>query len=141
MTLAVAHRGDPLLFRENTMPSLASAVAGGADWVEVDVKLTRDGVPVLLHDDTLLRLWQHDRRVDALTWAELTRLTGGGIPALREALEFARDSRVPLMVDLPARPRARPRWSWCAPWTASTGRCSPGSRRRWRGSASRSRRR
>ena len=110
MTLVVAHRGDPLRFRENTMPSLASAVAEGADWVEVDVKLTRDSVPVLLHDDTLLRLWRHDLRVSALSRAELTALTeadGQRIPTLQEALEFARDSRVPLMVDVPRPAEAR----------------------------------
>ena len=107
MTLAVAHRGDPLRFRENTMPALASAVELGADWVEVDVKVTRDGVPVLLHDDTLLRLWRHDRRIDALTWAEVGALSGGRIPALSEALEYAADRGVPLMVDLPRPVEAR----------------------------------
>ncbi|MGW0733487.1 glycerophosphodiester phosphodiesterase [Streptomyces sp. NPDC002851] len=58
---AVAHRGDPYKVRENTLPSLASAFAAGADAVEIDVRLTRDGVPVLLHDATLDRLWGHDR--------------------------------------------------------------------------------
>ncbi len=57
----VAHRGDPYRVRENTLPSLRSAVVRGADAVEIDVRLTRDGVPVLLHDATLKRLWGHDR--------------------------------------------------------------------------------
>ncbi|QMU76588.1 glycerophosphodiester phosphodiesterase [Streptacidiphilus sp. PB12-B1b] len=102
MTLAIAHRGDPLRFRENTLPSLRSAVAEGADWIEVDVKLTRDAVPVLLHDDTLQRLWGHDRRVGALTRAELDALTRTDpyrIPDLAEALRLGRDSGVPLMLD------------------------------------------
>ena len=126
MTLAVAHRGDPLRFRENTLPSVASAVTEGADWVEVDVKLTRDGVPVLLHDDTLLRLWRHDRRIDALTWAEVSELSDGRIPTLREALEFTRDHRVPLMVDLPRPAEGRAalelvRSLGCLDWTVFTG--------------------
>ncbi|QMU69473.1 glycerophosphodiester phosphodiesterase [Streptacidiphilus sp. P02-A3a] len=107
MTLAVAHRGDPLRYRENTLPSVASAITEGADWVEVDVRLTRDGVPVLLHDPTLLRLWRHDRRIDALTFAEVTALSGGGIPRLRAALELALDHGVPLMLDLPAPAEGR----------------------------------
>ena len=64
---AVAHRGDPYRVRENTLPSLRSALDRGADAVEIDVRLTRDGVPVLLHDETLERLWGHDRPLDRLT--------------------------------------------------------------------------
>lgn len=103
VTVMVGHRGDPLLLRENTLPSIASAVVLGADWVEVDTRLTRDGVPVLLHDDTLTRLWGHDRRVDSLTRAELGRLTGGGeweVPTLREALRLTAGAGVPLMIDV-----------------------------------------
>ena len=69
---AVAHRGDPYRARENTLPSIRSAVERGADAVEIDVRVTRDGVPVLLHDSTLERLWGHGTRLDRLTRAELT---------------------------------------------------------------------
>ncbi|WP_030559609.1 glycerophosphodiester phosphodiesterase family protein, partial [Streptomyces exfoliatus] len=63
---AVAHRGDPYRARENTLRSVRSAVERGADAVEVDVRVTRDGVPVLLHDSTLERLWGQDVRLDRL---------------------------------------------------------------------------
>ncbi len=96
---AVAHRGDPYRYRENTLESLRSAVARGADAVEVDVRLTRDGVPVLLHDATLKRLWGHDRPVASLTHQELCELTEGRAPTLRDALAAAGDRRV--MIDLP----------------------------------------
>src|SRR6478735_4701655 len=95
---AVAHRGDPYRVRENTIDSLRSALRRGADAVEIDVRLTRDGVPVLLHDATLKRLWGHEVRLDRLTHAELTELTRGGVPTLREALLAAGAHRV--MVDL-----------------------------------------
>ncbi|MFF4368789.1 glycerophosphodiester phosphodiesterase [Streptomyces sp. NPDC001594] len=102
---AVGHRGDPYRVRENTLPSIGSAFARGADAVEVDVRLTRDGVPVLLHDETLERLWGHDVRLDAVTAAQLKELAGGGIPTLREALMAAGAGR--LMIDLPgATPEA-----------------------------------
>ncbi|MFD7081498.1 glycerophosphodiester phosphodiesterase [Streptomyces sp. NPDC002181] len=96
---AVGHRGDPYRVRENTLPSIRSAFARGADAVEIDVRLTRDGQPVLLHDETLQRLWGHDVRLDAVTAAQLKELTRGGIPTLREALMAAGAGRV--MIDLP----------------------------------------
>ncbi|MFJ4972258.1 glycerophosphodiester phosphodiesterase [Streptomyces sp. NPDC088755] len=96
---AVAHRGDPYRARENTLPSIRSALDRGADAVEIDVRVTRDGVPVLLHDTTLERLWGHDLRLDRLNHREVQELTGGGVPTLREALDAAGGRRV--MVDLP----------------------------------------
>lgn len=96
---AVGHRGDPYRVRENTLPSIRSALERGADAVEIDVRVTRDGVPVLLHDATLDRLWGHGRRLDSLDHAELVERTGGGVPTLREALAATGASRV--MVDLP----------------------------------------
>ncbi|MFJ6436485.1 glycerophosphodiester phosphodiesterase [Streptomyces sp. NPDC091416] len=96
---AVAHRGDPYRVRENTLLSIRSALDRGADAVEIDVRVTRDGVPVLLHDATLERLWGHDVRLDRLTHQELTELTEGAVPTLREALLVAGAHRV--MVDLP----------------------------------------
>lgn len=102
---AVAHRGDPYRVRENTIDSLRSALAQGADAVEVDVRLTRDGVPVLLHDHTLKRLWEHDRPLAALSADEVRGLTGGGVPTLAEALAAAGGSR--LMLDLPGTREVR----------------------------------
>lgn len=100
---AVAHRGDPYRARENTLPSIRSALERGADAVEIDVRVTRDGVPVLLHDATLERLWGRDVRLDRIGHRELTELTGGGVPTLREALLAAGAHRV--MVDLPGATR------------------------------------
>ncbi|MFF5618611.1 glycerophosphodiester phosphodiesterase [[Kitasatospora] papulosa] len=96
---AVAHRGDPYRARENTLPSIRSAVDRGADAVEIDVRVTRDKVPVLLHDSTLQRLWGHDVRLDRLDHRELAERTGGGVPTLHQALSAAGDRRV--MLDLP----------------------------------------
>ncbi|MFI9776578.1 glycerophosphodiester phosphodiesterase [Streptomyces sp. NPDC051956] len=96
---AVAHRGDPYRVRENTLASLRSALEQGADAVEIDVRLTRDGVPVLLHDSTLKRLWDHDRPLSALSYDEVRGLTAGGVPTLEQAMEVLAERRV--MVDLP----------------------------------------
>ncbi|MEU6282396.1 glycerophosphodiester phosphodiesterase [Streptomyces sp. NPDC047028] len=102
---AVAHRGDPYRFRENTLDSLRSALDRGADAVEVDVRLTRDGVPVLLHDESLRRLWEHDRPLLALSAEEVRGLTAGRVPTLEQALAATDGSRV--MLDLPGPVRRR----------------------------------
>ncbi|MEE1756908.1 glycerophosphodiester phosphodiesterase [Streptomyces sp. SP18CS02] len=96
----VGHRGDPYRVRENTLASIRSALGRGADAVEVDVRLTRDGVPVLLHDESLKRLWRAERPLAAVDLAGLRELTGPhGVPTLREALAAAGPHRV--MIDLP----------------------------------------
>lgn len=99
---AVAHRGDPYRVRENTLDSLRSALELGADAVEIDVRLTRDGVPVLLHDHTLKRLWEHDRPLKSLSADEVRGLMEGRVPTLAEALAVADGAR--LMLDLPGTP-------------------------------------
>jgi glycerophosphoryl diester phosphodiesterase len=102
---AVAHRGDPYRFRENTIDSLRSALGRGADAVEIDVRLTRDGVPVLLHDGTLKRLWAQDRPLVSLSAEEVRGLTDGRVPTLVDALTATDGSRV--MIDLPGAPGPR----------------------------------
>ncbi|AVH56213.1 MULTISPECIES: glycerophosphodiester phosphodiesterase [Streptomyces] len=96
---AVAHRGAPYRDRENTIDSLRAALDLGADAVEIDVRLTRDGVPVLLHDESLKRLWERNRPLRSLTADEVFELTEGGVPTLADALAATGDSRV--MIDLP----------------------------------------
>ncbi|MER5867574.1 glycerophosphodiester phosphodiesterase [Kitasatospora sp. NPDC002040] len=101
--LAVAHRGDPYRHRENTLPSVESALAAGADAVEVDVQLTRDGVPVLLHDQTLERLWGDPRPVRRVTLAELEQIGGPGlrVPTLAEAVKAVGETPgARLLIDL-----------------------------------------
>ncbi|MBV1940634.1 glycerophosphodiester phosphodiesterase [Streptomyces sp. BV286] len=102
---AVAHRGDPYRVRENTVDSLRSALRRGADAVEIDVRLTRDGVPVLLHDVSLKRLWEHDRPLLSLSCDEVRGLTSDGVPTLEEALKETDEGR--LMVDVPGPVDAR----------------------------------
>ncbi|NYE48945.1 glycerophosphoryl diester phosphodiesterase [Spinactinospora alkalitolerans] len=104
MTLAIAHRGDPIQFRENTLPAIRAGAAAGADLVEIDLKLTADGHVVLLHDDTLERFWGLARPIGELTLAQIAALGDGRdrrIPTLMEVLaEFGGPGRVPLMLDV-----------------------------------------
>jgi glycerophosphoryl diester phosphodiesterase len=100
--VAIAHRGEPVGHRENTLPAFEAAVALGADMVELDLRRTRDGEIVVLHDQTLERLWGVDASVGDLDLAAVTRLGEGDvrIPTLGQAL-----AAVPcaLMVDFTRR--------------------------------------
>jgi len=73
-----AHRGAGKLAPENTLAAMRIGQAHGYRMVEFDVKLSGDGVPFLLHDDTLDRTTDGHGRADALTWAELSKLDAGG---------------------------------------------------------------
>jgi glycerophosphoryl diester phosphodiesterase len=80
--LVLAHRGLHDDARENSMAAFAAAVAAGVDGIETDVRLTRDGVPVLFHDPRLRR-----RPVAAMTRNELSRALQHHVPSLAEAIE------------------------------------------------------
>jgi glycerophosphoryl diester phosphodiesterase len=73
----IGHRGAAALAPENTVASLRVAAESGARWVEVDSKLSGDGIPVLFHDDTLDRTTNATGPVSGRTAAELARLDAG----------------------------------------------------------------
>lgn len=75
--LVVAHRGGSLEGPENTVEALRLSVAGGSDWQEVDVALTADDHPVILHDDTLLRTTGVAGEVGAWKAADVLQLPAG----------------------------------------------------------------
>lgn len=91
----VAHRGLATAWPENTLPALEAAAAAGTRWVEVDVQLSADGVPVLLHDAALLRTAGVERSVFELEAGELAAIAVG--EPQRFGARF-RDVRVPTLV-------------------------------------------
>lgn len=107
---AIAHRGEPIGHRENTLPGIATALAAGADLVEIDVKLTGDGEVVLLHDLTLDRLWGDPRRITDLGHDQLAALATerDRIPTLAETLELIGPSGAALLIDMDSD-------AWAAP--------------------------
>lgn len=83
-TLRLAHRGDWRHAPENSLAALLAAVAvPGCDGLEFDVRRAADGVPILLHDETLERVQGRPERADSLSAAALDDL---GIPALADVL-------------------------------------------------------
>jgi glycerophosphoryl diester phosphodiesterase len=73
----IGHRGSAGEAPENTLPSFARALEAGAEILESDIHLTRDGVPVLLHDDVVDRTTDGRGRVAELALAELRALDAG----------------------------------------------------------------
>lgn len=92
----VAHRGYSARAPENTLAALRAALDAGASSLEWDVRMARDGIPVLFHDDVLDRTTDGRGRVDRCTSEELARLDAGGwfseefrgepVPTLEQAL-------------------------------------------------------
>src|SRR5690606_30119783 len=74
----------------------------GADGVELDVQRSRDGVPVVIHDDSLERLWGTRRLVSELTWPAIQRLHSARIPSFEQVAGWAAASGAWLNVELKA---------------------------------------
>ena len=81
--LLLAHRGYHLSVPENTMAAFAAAVALGVDGIETDVRLSRDGLPVIIHD----RVTARKRAVADLTRAEIASDAGHPVAVLPEILD------------------------------------------------------
>ena len=108
----IGHRGAAASAPENTRASFLRAAELGALWVELDVQLTRDGVPVVFHDDQLdrttdgqglLRETSLDdlRSLDAGSWFSPT-FAGERVPTLAEALECIQGLRLGLNLEIKA---------------------------------------
>jgi glycerophosphoryl diester phosphodiesterase len=73
----VAHRGHSALAPENTMAAVTGARQAGADWIEVDVRIAADGVPVVMHDPTVDRTTGGSGPVAGLTAGQIAVLDAG----------------------------------------------------------------
>ena len=98
--LVIAHRGLALGIPENTLTAFQLAVDHGADALETDVHVSKDGVAVLSHDPDLSRLTGQPERINQFTASELaaTDLGGETVPTLLEFLDRASRQR-PWRVD------------------------------------------
>lgn len=102
----IAHRGGGGLAPENTLAGIARAADIGCRGVEFDVMLSADGVPVLMHDETLDRTTSGSGPVAAYRLEALRALDAGGepVPTLAEALDLCRHRR--LWVNVEIKPSA-----------------------------------
>jgi glycerophosphoryl diester phosphodiesterase len=75
--LVIGHRGAPTTAPENTMPSFVSAVTAEIDGVETDLRMTLDGVIVLMHDANVARTTNGTGLVRNMTYAQIETLDAG----------------------------------------------------------------
>jgi glycerophosphoryl diester phosphodiesterase len=104
-----AHRGHSLAAPENTLSAVRKAIESGADYAEVDVQQTADGVVVLLHDSDLKRVAGVPRAINEMTYDEVRKLEVGSwfdssfagepVPTLAEVIGLCR-GRIKLNIEL-----------------------------------------
>lgn len=110
----IAHRGASSRAPENTLSSFLAAREAGVKWIETDVKLTSDGVPVLLHDDNIDRTTAGHGSIVDITWAELQKLDAGSwfspnfsgmhVLSLNEVVSFCAASDMRLILEIKPSP-------------------------------------
>ncbi|AUH00714.1 glycerophosphoryl diester phosphodiesterase [Prodigiosinella confusarubida] len=106
----IAHRGASTLAPENTLAAMCKAAEMGAKWLEVDVKLSRDRHPVIIHDDKVDRTTNGQGYVAGLTFEQIRSLdaratfgsafAGIRIPSLQELIECVLELDVGLQLEL-----------------------------------------
>ena len=103
--IAFAHRGSAPRGLENTLAAVERVVGLGFCYLETDVRASRDGVAVLMHDATLDRTTDRSGAVAALPWAQIARARVGGsepVPRLEDLLGSYPDLRVNLDAKAPS---------------------------------------
>ncbi|ADU94790.1 glycerophosphodiester phosphodiesterase [Geobacillus sp. Y412MC52] len=110
MTLIFAHRGAAGTHPENTMAAFIEAEKAGADGIELDVQLTKDGEVVVIHDETVDRTTDGSGWVKDITYRELRRLNAAAmwdgkhghcpIPHLEEVLAWLSSTRMAVNIEL-----------------------------------------
>ena len=101
--ILAAHRGDRFNYPENTMPAFESAFNASVDMIETDVRMSKDGELVLMHDRSALRTTGIDKNIDEMTLSEIRSLDAGctfknpvitKIPTVREFLEYIKNANI-----------------------------------------------
>ncbi|WP_372926099.1 glycerophosphodiester phosphodiesterase family protein [Marinobacter sp.] len=108
-----AHRGSAFKAPENTMSAIEQAIEDGADYIEIDVRMTADGVPVLWHDADMRRVFGLDGKISDITLEEARERDAGSwfgpefsnerIATLEEVITTTR-GRASLYVDIKPDP-------------------------------------
>ncbi|MDH3338333.1 MAG: glycerophosphodiester phosphodiesterase family protein, partial [Gammaproteobacteria bacterium] len=104
----IAHRGGIVPgYAENTLAAYRRAISFGVDVIEIDLRGTRDGEVIILHDETLDRTTDGTGKVTDFTLEELKQLNAGGgesIPTYAEVLGLVADTGVKLLLDIKVSP-------------------------------------
>ncbi len=108
--LVAAHRGAHNSVPENSLAAIREAARLGADFAEIDIRSTQDGVLILMHDSNMSRTTGFNAEVSSTTYAQIQDLTLSGgnssnpetlkVPTFAEALALARETGIMLYVDV-----------------------------------------
>lgn len=97
MAIVIGHRGARSLAPENTLESIRTAARCRADRIEVDVRLSKDGALVTMHDETVDRTTKGHGKVEDLTIEELKAL---GVPTLEEVVDLCWELGLGMVVEM-----------------------------------------
>jgi glycerophosphoryl diester phosphodiesterase len=100
--LFIAHRGGAMHAPENTLTAFKKALESNSDAIEFDIRRTRDGVPVVIHDEDLKRVANIDKRIAEMTLEDLKKIKVFGaetIPTLEEVLQEL-GSRIIMFIEI-----------------------------------------
>jgi len=100
MFLKVGHRGARAYETENTLESFKKAIELGVNAIELDVRKSKDGKLVIIHDDNLKKVFGKDILVNQATLKELKQFTENKIPTLEEALKVIDKKVDKILVEL-----------------------------------------
>jgi glycerophosphoryl diester phosphodiesterase len=122
LPLIIAHRGASAVAPENSLAAFRAAIEAGADGIEFDVRIAKDGVPIVFHDSTLKRMTRREGRTSNFTSDELAELNLGAwfnakfpkkadenfngerVPTLEKLLAFLRGYRGRLYLEMKGSP-------------------------------------
>ena len=106
----IGHRGVKNLAPENTLDSISTAFNLGLDWVEIDVKISKDKIPFLLHDDKLDRTTNGKGSANHKNYSYIKKLDAGHFfynkptniypPTLKEVLELVKKKKKSLNIEI-----------------------------------------
>ena len=127
MPKIIAHRGASGDAPENTLAAIRLAAEHGASWIEIDANISRDGVPVLHHDDGLDRCSNGQGLVIENTWQQLSKLDSGSwfsetymnepVCTLDQCLDLAEDLGLSVNIEI------KPCSGWELPTTDAIAEC------------------
>ena len=104
----IAHRGGIIPgYPENTLAAFRQAIKHGAEVIEIDLRGTKDGEVVIVHDETLDRTTNGKGKITDYTLTELKKLDAGGgerIPTYEEVLQLVSGTGVKLLLDIKESP-------------------------------------
>ena len=102
--ILAAHRGDRLKHPENSLPAFVSAIEFGVDMIETDIRASKDGDLIIIHDRSTLRTAGVDKNVDEMTLSEIKAIDLGKnfskeyeitrIPTVEEFVNLIKDKNI-----------------------------------------------